>query len=276
MVANRRGIPITLSVLFSAVLKRLGVPTQFLNAPSHLYICWADGSQWEVLDAFRGGEVARVEQQLRDPVMTAQEVVERMQRNLALLWHNAADIQRHRGEQWETRFQPLQQLRLASALLGKELDSEGDAGLRYFHALFRAGLLRDALREGRRLFQDNAEFVEKLEREADEYERRVAAAKATPPKLRRDDSNAAVLYGVGMVMQHRRYDYVCVIRGWDAVCALSEDWQIQMGVAQLPHGAAQPFYHVLANDASDRYAAQENLIPITQPTLCSHPDRGGG
>ena len=30
------------------------------------------------------------------------------------------------------------------------------------------------------------------------------------------------LYAVGMVMKHKRYHYICVIYGWDAVCKQSK------------------------------------------------------
>ena len=34
-------------------------------------------------------------------------------------------------------------------------------------------------------------------------------------------------YAVGMVMKHRRYDYYCVIYGWDAKCTASRVSQIK-------------------------------------------------
>ena len=67
-----------------------------------------------------------------------------------------------------------------------------------------------------------------------------------------------------MVMKHKRYDYLCVIYGWDPVCRLSSSWQMQMGVNLLQHKNMQPFYSVLVEDCSVRYAAQgvcwENLF----------------
>ena len=53
-----------------------------------------------------------------------------------------------------------------------------------------------------------------------------------------------------------RYDYYCVIYGWDYTCEMTEDWIHQMGVNQLPLGPNQPFYNVLVNDGTNRYAAQ--------------------
>ena len=53
-----------------------------------------------------------------------------------------------------------------------------------------------------------------------------------------------------------RYNYRCVIYGWDEKCVQSEDWIAQMRVDQHPPGRHQPFYNVLAHDGSNRYAAQ--------------------
>ena len=53
-----------------------------------------------------------------------------------------------------------------------------------------------------------------------------------------------------------RYHYGCVIYGWDPVCKMDEGWIEQMGVDTLPDGRHQPFYNVLGDDGSTRYAAQ--------------------
>jgi len=66
--------------------------------------------------------------------------------------------------------------------------------------------------------------------------------------------NPNVNYSVGMVMRHRRYDYICIIRGWHKCCNMSPAWVIQMGVNEMERGTEQPFYHVLVDkDGSERY-----------------------
>ena len=72
-------------------------------------------------------------------------------------------------------------------------------------------------------------------------------------------SNIAVAnYVTKIIMFVRRYHYRCVICGRDEVCKLSKDWQRQMGVSS--EAAKKPFYNVLVEDSSNRYAAQG--IPI--------------
>jgi F-box protein 21 len=75
-------------------------------------------------------------------------------------------------------------------------------------------------------------------------------------KRRTHPKHVSVTYRVGLVMHHKRYDYICVIYGWDPVCRMSKEWQNQMGVHLLPNKHKQPFYNVLVDDLSIRYAAQ--------------------
>lgn len=53
-----------------------------------------------------------------------------------------------------------------------------------------------------------------------------------------------------------RSGYNCVIYGWDPKCTMSQEWITTMRVHQLPNGANQPFYNVLVQDGTCRYAAQ--------------------
>ncbi|WAR03525.1 FBX21-like protein [Mya arenaria] len=89
-------------------------------------------------------------------------------------------------------------------------------------------------------------------------------------KLRKTE----VEFSVGMVMKHKRYSYSCVISGWDERSKASREWNTQMGVYNLPLKDKQPFYNVLVEDGSNRYAAQENLDYHESPCLISHPDVG--
>eukprot|EP00041_Stephanoeca_diplocostata_P021723 m.512083 g.512083 ORF g.512083 m.512083 type:complete len:321 (+) comp21892_c1_seq71:2226-3188(+) len=68
---------------------------------------------------------------------------------------------------------------------------------------------------------------------------------------------------VGALCRHRRYNYTCVVRGWDAECLAPSQWQIQMGVHHLAKGPKQPFFLVSASDGSERYAAFESLEVIS-------------
>ncbi|TID14389.1 YccV-like-domain-containing protein [Venturia nashicola] len=71
-----------------------------------------------------------------------------------------------------------------------------------------------------------------------------------------------VQFKVGQVFRHRRYGYEGVVVGWDKICGASDAWIESMGVDRLSGGRAQSFYHVLVNEKSTRYVAQENIRPV--------------
>lgn len=70
-----------------------------------------------------------------------------------------------------------------------------------------------------------------------------------------------------------RSGYNCVIYGWDPKCTMSLEWITTMRVNQLPNGPNQPFYNVLVQDGTCRYAAQGTDTP---GWLWRKHDFGGG
>lgn len=76
---------------------------------------------------------------------------------------------------------------------------------------------------------------------------------------RRARTNKPVKYKVGQVFQHRRYHYRAIITGWDSECDAGEQWMRRMGIDRLQAGRNQSFYHVLVEDRSVRYVAEENI-----------------
>ncbi|KAK5008745.1 hypothetical protein LTR28_003560 [Elasticomyces elasticus] len=87
------------------------------------------------------------------------------------------------------------------------------------------------------------------------------------PVVRRDWTAKNVLYRVGQVFEHRRYGYEGVVVGWDAQCNATEQWCSQMQVDRLQQGRQQSFYHVLVDDKSTRYVAEENIHALdSQPS----------
>ncbi|MCJ1398660.1 hypothetical protein MMC11_001861 [Xylographa trunciseda] len=98
---------------------------------------------------------------------------------------------------------------------------------------------------------------------------RVMRAGDSMPKLIRErtgETSKHVKYQIGQVFQHKRYNYMAVIIGWDAECAAPEHWMSQMRVHELPQGRHQSFYHVLVEDNSVRYVAEENIEILTPET----------
>ena len=78
-------------------------------------------------------------------------------------------------------------------------------------------------------------------------------------KTRGHGSLTNVRYRIGQVFQHKRFQYYAVIIGWDVECRASDQWMSQMRVHDLARGKQQSFYHVLVEDRSTRYVAEENI-----------------
>ena len=72
--------------------------------------------------------------------------------------------------------------------------------------------------------------------------------------------STTVKLAVGLVMKHAVYNYHCAIVDWDAKCLASDEWIGRMRVHELARGPNQPFYHVLVDDGTHRYAAEGALF----------------
>ncbi|KAH7916417.1 YccV-like-domain-containing protein [Hygrophoropsis aurantiaca] len=78
-----------------------------------------------------------------------------------------------------------------------------------------------------------------------------------------------IRYFVGMVFQHQLLGYIGYIYGWEPYCMAGEDWIAQMNVDALERGRRQPFYHVISQNGSQRYVAEDNITPIGPPNWSS-------
>ncbi|KAL5045148.1 hypothetical protein BDW71DRAFT_208748 [Aspergillus fruticulosus] len=87
---------------------------------------------------------------------------------------------------------------------------------------------------------------------------------------RRSSEHEGVIYHIGQVFRHRRYNYTAIITGWDAECGAGEQWMRRMGIDYLQSGRHQSFYHVIVEDKSVRYVAEEN-IQLIAPTISELP-----
>ncbi|KAJ5288460.1 hypothetical protein N7478_001490 [Penicillium angulare] len=87
---------------------------------------------------------------------------------------------------------------------------------------------------------------------------------------RRSDGKKDIRYKVGQVFRHRRYHYRAIITGWDSECGAEEQWMRRMGIDRLQAGRHQSFYHVLVEDRSVRYVAEEN-IELILPEMTDLP-----
>lgn len=82
-----------------------------------------------------------------------------------------------------------------------------------------------------------------------------------------------VLFEVGQIVHHLRYDYRGVVVGYDATCKADDAWyEFQTkGKANKPT-RRQPWYHVLVDGGTHQtYVAQQNLEPGDGTRPIAHP-----
>ncbi|BFZ22599.1 hypothetical protein BsWGS_25639 [Bradybaena similaris] len=277
VLSKKEGIPITLCLTVMCVAKRLGVILEPVNFPHHFILRWMEFpskfgiERYTFIDVF-GGKYSLTFQNLVDsfsmqtaPIdefhckrCTHQEILHRMLRNLLNLGghqrtNNGLDLL-HYSVELSNWFIPRDmELAILSAQVSLHLK------INIPKALCR-------IQEAAAAYNPHHHILIDLQRMKDK--------ELTPrlPKQRRD--NVKVMYAVGMVMKHKKYDYLCVIRGWDETCQASEQWIKQMNVDKCERGRMQPFYNVWVMDGSDRYAAEENLVFTSETGMIKHPEVG--
>jgi len=83
-------------------------------------------------------------------------------------------------------------------------------------------------------------------------------------KSRSNPEFSQVKYHVGDIITHKKFGYRGVVSGYTSSCEASGYWQLQMGVTNLTYGPNQPFYSVLVcskeGEQQTTYVAQENII----------------
>jgi regulator of sirC expression with transglutaminase-like and TPR domain len=110
VMERKKGIPITLSVLYMEVAQRIGLPLHGVGFPGHFLVKYMDDDQEIVIDPFNGGEIqatASLENLLRrlyggratlhpdllEPV-TKKQILRRMLNNLKLIYLGGNDFSR--------------------------------------------------------------------------------------------------------------------------------------------------------------------------------------
>lgn len=110
VLERRLGIPISLSVLFLEISRRVGVLAQGVNFPGHFLVRVADEDSWRFLDAYDGGrllsnaELSALLQRTAGPSATLEpsvlgaaskkQIVSRMLLNLAGIYGKQGDLVR--------------------------------------------------------------------------------------------------------------------------------------------------------------------------------------
>ncbi|XP_019741245.1 F-box only protein 21 [Hippocampus comes] len=284
VLLRRKGIPISLSVVYMTLAQRLGVKLEPVNFPSHFLLRWCQNERgsddiydYVYIDAFGKGKqmTAKECEYLIGHQASADyyggigttDVLLRMVGNLLNIGK--------RGESNEKSYQLLRDtLDLFLTINPDNVPYLLLQARLYFHLGIWPEKVLDILQHIQALDPSQHGAVGYLVQHTLEHIQHKKHPAAPEVKRRGAADHRDVRYSVGLVMKHKRSGYNCVIYGWDPKCTMSQEWITTMRVHQLPDGAEQPFYNVLVQDGTCRYAAQENLEPHSAPLEIGHPEVG--
>ncbi|XP_036383224.1 F-box only protein 21 [Megalops cyprinoides] len=284
VLLRRTGIPISLSVLYMTLARKLGVQLEPVNFPNHFLLRWCQqrrGSEdiydYIYIDAFgKGKQLTAKEceylighQVTADyySAITTTEVLLRMVGNLLNIGK--------RGEGTEKSYQLLRDsLDLYLTINPDNVQYLLLQARLYFHLGIWPEKVLDILQHIQALDPSQHGAVGYLVQHTLEHIQHKKHPVEPEVKRRSAAEHREVQYSVGLIMKHKRSGYNCVIYGWDPKCTMSQEWITTMRVHQLSNGANQPFYNVLVQDGTCRYAAQENLEPHSAPLEIGHPEVG--
>ncbi|XP_008416118.1 F-box only protein 21 [Poecilia reticulata] len=284
VLLRRTGIPISLSVLYMTLARKLGVQLEPVNFPNHFLLRWCQrprGSEdiydFVYIDAFGKGKqlTAKECEYLIGHQVTADyysaisttEVLLRMVGNLLNIGK--------RGEGNEKSYQLLRDsLDLYLTINPDNVQYLLLQARLYFHLGIWPEKVLDILQHIQALDPSQHGAVGYLVQHTLEHIQHKKHPVTPEVKRRSAPEHLEVQYSVGLIMKHKRSGYNCVIYGWDPKCTMSQEWINTMRVHQLSSGANQPFYNVLVQDGTCRYAAQENLEPHSAPLEIGHPEVG--
>ncbi|KNC98908.1 hemimethylated DNA binding domain-containing protein [Spizellomyces punctatus DAOM BR117] len=301
VLSRRKGIPITLALLYHAVGRRLGLQIDMIGFPQHFLarIVTEDGSQWFV-DCFQqgrnGGFRTREEcidllsdmrlvtrEEYLSPT-TDQDFYTRMASNIVAAVHHAPDLE----QSTDIHIHAYGAMIVLLLLSGDHTQiSTRHPHRRILYGILRADVPEDvwfaeadlAMLRARQTTGDSGMRGTQATLEIAALENEVAEiwtvdGASAPQNVKRRDpdmgrgsgsSKRIPRFHVGETFSHSRYHYSGVIYGWDLVCSADEEWILRMGVDRLEHGRRQPFYNVFAlgpdGARTYRYVAEQNIIP---------------
>uniref|UniRef100_UPI0035902BF6 F-box only protein 21 isoform X2 n=1 Tax=Myxine glutinosa TaxID=7769 RepID=UPI0035902BF6 len=284
VLRRRKGIPISMCILYAAIARCLGLHLEPVCFPSHFILRWPqiDGAlepkDFAYVDAYSGGSVqsasvyrlARLEESVTDASFASSStsaVLARMANNLVILGR--------RNPGGDRTFQLARSsLSLYLALVPEDYQYRLLQARIYLHLCIDIEQVIESLQQIHVVDPLQQGIIVHLIEQAMERRAKPAGGTEVGVKRRMDSDTERVRFAIGLVMKHKRYDYMCVIYDWDVHCEMGQEWQRTMGVNRLPGSANQPFYNVLVEDGSCRYAAQENLHLHPDPKPVSHPEVG--
>ncbi|KOC67221.1 F-box only protein 21 [Habropoda laboriosa] len=277
VLEHRRGIPITLSIVFESVARRLGIRCEPVSFPSHFLLRWKETYGPEskdiehfYIDVFNGGQfltkkncpgingISRcpIERFNTHEAATTVEVVTRMVNNLEIA------ARQHTHMNGRTA-------RLRSAVELRCMIQPNDANailqlgriyiLQFMDLTELVEIVKNMQKNLVLTSRGQANIISQTFQVLQKCQNNVHPEEEVKPKRR----VPGVKYAIGLIMRHKIHEYLCLITGWDAHRNPSVEWLSEMSVNELDEGADQPFYAIFVDDGSCNYAAQVKNFKIT-------------
>ncbi|RUS73899.1 hypothetical protein EGW08_018335, partial [Elysia chlorotica] len=269
VLRDRQAIPITLCLILMGIARRLGVVLEPVSYPETFIVRWLESpfrsgrERYTYVDPFNGRySMSSVE--LTSPATeqcSKHEVLMRMLRNLLNTWRQT--LAQHERRQTMLRYVVEMKCMVDLSnyhhvILMVQLLLQLEVNIQW-----AINLIQELVAIHPALTTALSDIPLKCETMLSSLREKVG--KPRTDKVKRRADHPEIKYAVGLIMQHNKYDYRCVVCGWDSTCQAPEEWIRQMGVDRLPDGRNQPFYRVWVEDGSERYAAQENLRVAPTP-----------
>lgn len=266
VLIHRRGIPITLEIVFESVARRLGIRCEPVSFPSHFLLRWkesygAESAKAEnfYVDVFNGGRfitkrncpkiggVARcpIEKYNVYESANAVEVVTKMANSLgvAARQHTYARSVRLRSA-----------LELMCMVQPTDTDALSQLSRLYIsQQMNMSEFLKDVRKMGLVMYDVLA---------TESYRHTVK-----PEFLKINRRIPGIKYAVGLIMKHKIHGYLCVITGWSTCCEDHYTMELLDDLEEddMDDHDEQPFYNILVNNGSYYYATQDNLMLAANP-----------
>ncbi|KAL0480358.1 FBXO21F [Acrasis kona] len=274
VLETKCGIPITLSTIFQCIASHFNIHLQMIASPAHFILKYHDPTSERnsiYIDSFHKllSDQSQAARNLAALLQTSAEETVRFLKGSSMkivAQRMLNNILSNMKDKWSRN--PTFNERMVSILtLYVELEEKN------LH-------LRTLLYECNKLLEDFDGAMEQLRyfnrAEINPVHFEVPSNYTNVPEAcpRPSTENDPVKFQIGQIMTHKKYNYVGVIYHYDSECNMSEEWQIEMGVSKLSHGAKQPFYSVLVhNNGMGTYVAQENIL-IGEPVLVVNDEIG--
>lgn len=246
-------IPITMVAIFVAVCGYLGLDAHPIPFPGEVLAVVKRGEEIQYITPYRQGKsYSRAELEhriysygLQSPEFymspcAPKDLCERAARNLLVCIERGSEPH---------KYEALYCAVITLKLLGQQMPLSEEQ----FISLIALQFQYDILIWEKLGIPEHREVIQKI---------RLEDVMTCKPKLRYEQP-VEIRHRVGTIFQHATFNYHGIITGWDYKCEQSSHWIDQMRVNTLERKAQQPFYNVLAVDGSERYVAEDNVLPLT-------------